>query len=503
MPLFSSILSSHLVILPEDPVHVDPPSTGAFPVFAVSELLAHLDLVNEGPPLKSSTTIFATVPYRDCPSIISSPTASSHSSTSVSSLISFYAPAEYHGVLPAFDNRAYPLVSHIGARYENRHSAWTKKEELYYNYYDSLFSRLGRSWNPPFPTTGSSLDRRNIIRDANNSMICPFINFPVPSLGAIDVRYALYDSYVEMDSAALFYERAWFSIRIAYGDNGCVPIFYFPIATFSPSRCTDVTFNVFSPDGSLYRSTYTRLTSAPRAEYAWNLGEGPRTKFSILGAHYDRREEYIDRFPHDSPFRQDLAIQFVYEETAECLFGDEVVPLPITLYVYRRDSDLSFTELLGAVRGFGVPYRYEAGPNLGSCLGKDSFLSLVKRFKPGVDPTRLAPDGRPLLARDHIIDRHSGRKVMVASRNMVEEEALVFWLSPLIRDRLWSKTFTDFRSSFLLSSYATKHVWSVDLENRLQWAYYELPRVSAGVEMEFGAIGTAAFYEGLVRWFSG
>ncbi|KAE9400067.1 hypothetical protein BT96DRAFT_938958 [Gymnopus androsaceus JB14] len=311
MPLFSSILSSHLVILPEDPLHVDPPSTGAFPVFAVSELLAHLDLVNEGPPLENSTTVFATVPYRDCPSIISSPTASSRSSTSVSSLISFYAPAEYHGVLPALDNRAYPLVSHIGARYENRHSAWTKKEELYYNYYDSLFSRLGHSWNPPFPTTGSSLDRRNIIRDANNSMICPFINFPVPSLGAINVRYALYDSYVEMDRAALFYERAWFSIHIAYGDNGCIPIFYFPIATFSPSHCTDVTFNVFSPDGSLYRSTYTRLTSAPRADYA------------------------------------------------------------------------------------------------------------------------------------------------------------------------------------------TKHVWSVDLENRLQWAYYELPRVSARVEMEFGAIGTAAFYEGL------
>ncbi|KAE9392207.1 hypothetical protein BT96DRAFT_1000612 [Gymnopus androsaceus JB14] len=242
-----------------------------------------------------------------------------------------------------------------------------------------------------------------------------------------------------------------------------MPLFYFPIAAFTPLCLTDVTFNVLSPDDPLYRSTYAKLSPASCFEYAWNLGIGPHMNFSFLGAHYDCREEYINHFPHDSPFHQDLAIQFVYKEVEECLLGDEVIPLPVTLYAYCDNSDFSFTELYGAVHGFGVPYQYKA-PNLRLCLGRDLFLALVKWFKGGLDHSCIGPDGTPLFAKDHIVECHLGQKLMrLTSRNMVEEEALVLWLSSSTCNRLWSMDFADFCSSFILSSYATEHIWSVNI----------------------------------------
>ncbi|KAE9386206.1 hypothetical protein BT96DRAFT_1006310 [Gymnopus androsaceus JB14] len=263
-------------------------------------------------------------------------------------------------------------------------------------------------------------------------------------------------------------------------------------------------FKVYSPGGFLYADSYLDVVHAPRFEYQRNLGAGPRTHFSILGAHYDRREEYIDRLPHDSPFRQDLAMWFIYEETADCLLGGEPVCLPITLYAYWRDSDLSFTEVYAAVRGFGFPFRYLIGPRLKTGVLCCAFRNMVNRFEVGFSDNEVGPDGKSLVATDFLVDRHSKQKFMhTLSRNMIEEDAFLLWLKPSSRYYLWSKSFTDFCSAFILSSDTTSNVWAVDMKSRLHWAYYDLPRLLASVEEEFGVIGTSGYYEGMVRWFCG
>ncbi|KAE9383681.1 hypothetical protein BT96DRAFT_1008892 [Gymnopus androsaceus JB14] len=445
----------------------------------------------------------------------SSSVVSSHSSAS--SLISFYAEAEapnQMALVPYIspESAAFPPLPVVPMQrrvidsFKDRLSTWSEEERLYFEHHDAVFTRLVTGNPPHFPFTGYTSSLRSEIRHL--SIIAPQYprSYTRSKPVAADNEYerAWRESHFDDHRDWLEYGRAWHAIRIAYGDNGCQPIFYFPIASFTPSRSSKRAWGVFTPNGILRGDFYDEITPAPLNEYPRNLGTGPRKHFSILGAHYDRREDYIDRYPHDSPVRQDLAIRFMYEETAEVELCGEVFFVPITKFVFRRNSDLSFIEIYGTVANYGVTNRYSVPQNVSSCLSKKSFTAMVKRFRLPTDSERVDLRGQPLGPLEVLIDRHSGRALYrKASRNMVEEEAFVLWLKTSTRNEYWSKDWFDFYSCFIDSSAAARRVWTPDFDARVEWAFYDLPDISWDVELIYGGLNSSGYWQGMVRWFHG
>ncbi|KAE9390419.1 hypothetical protein BT96DRAFT_1002285 [Gymnopus androsaceus JB14] len=327
---------------------------------------------------------------RDRDPVFSSPTASDASSEAPSSLISFYSPVN----IPVADDSNNSMARMVGSRYEDRRQLWSPKELFYFEYYDKVHQFLSPSTSPPFPETGSSLASRNIIRDHRNTNLVSRFHFNSVNISSI---------------SSFPYNLFWLEGHCGETlDND-----RYDQAILRP-------FKVYSPGGFLYVDSYLDVIHTPCFEYQCNLGAGPHTHFSILGAHHDRREEYINRLPHNSPFCQDLAMRFVYEETADCLLGGEPVCLPITLYAYWRDSDLSFTEVYAAVRGFGFLFRYLIGPRLKTGVLRCAFQNMVNCFKVGFSDDEVGPDGKSLVATDFLVDCHSKQKFMhTLSRNII------------------------------------------------------------------------------------
>ncbi|KAE9390389.1 hypothetical protein BT96DRAFT_1024572 [Gymnopus androsaceus JB14] len=330
-----------------------------------------------------------------------------------------------------------------------------------------------------FPSTGYTNSLRSEIRHL--SVIAPqysrshMRSRPV----ATDNEYerAWHESHFDDHHDWLEYGRAWHAIRIAYGDNGCQPIFYFPIASCTPSRLSKRPWGVFTPNGILQGDFYDEITPAPLNEYPRNLGTGPRKHFSILG---------------------DLAIRFMYEETAEVELGGEVFFVPITKFVFCRDSDLSFIEIYRTVANYGVTNRYSIPQNVSSCLSKKSFTAMVKRFRLPTDSERIDLRGQPLGPLEVLINRHSGHALYrKASRNMVEEEAFVLWLKTSTRNEYWSKDWFDFYSCFVRSSAAAHHVWTPDFDSCVEWAFYDLPDISWDVELVYGGMNSSGYWQGM------
>ncbi|KAE9393310.1 hypothetical protein BT96DRAFT_943996 [Gymnopus androsaceus JB14] len=290
----------------------------------------------------------------------SSSVVSSHSSAS--SLISFYAEAEapYQMALVPYISPelsafpplpVVPMQRRVIDSFEDRLSTWSVEEKLYFEHHDAVFAQLVTGNPPHFPSTGYT----NCLRSEIHHLSVIATQYPRsytrsrPVATDNEYKKAWCESHFDDHCDWLEYGRAWHAIRIAYGDNGCQPIFYFPIASFTPSRSSKRPWGVFTPNGILWGDFYDEITPAPLNEYPRNLGTGPCNHFSILGAHYDKREDYIDRYPHDSPVHQDLAIRFMYEETTEVKLGGEVFFVPITKFIFRRNSDLSFIEIYGTV----------------------------------------------------------------------------------------------------------------------------------------------------------
>ncbi|THU80493.1 hypothetical protein K435DRAFT_809837 [Dendrothele bispora CBS 962.96] len=71
-----------------------------------------------------------------------------------------------------------------------------------------------------------------------------------------------------------------------------------------------------------------------------------------------RADHFVDSFPAHSFLPLDWSERYVYEVVDTCLLGDEEVPCLFTIYVYRRDEQLSYSEVTNAVIGHGIPDRY-------------------------------------------------------------------------------------------------------------------------------------------------
>lgn len=219
-----------------------------------------------------------------------------------------------------------------------------------------------------------------MIRNPQNSIIapgpcsCKDQRSPVPCEHIVISDHPLNDpwlqSLLDLDREENLYIWAYEAIRIAYSDNGCRPIFYFPIAAFTPSFSNQISYSYTDSLGNEQLRTYVNFRAAPIYEYRWNFSEQCRSQFSILGPHYDAQENYIDRTLCDGSFHADLSIKFEYEHVDEVLLGDELIILPFTLYVYRRDADLDFTELFGVVEFDVAPYRYDNKQRVNSCINK-------------------------------------------------------------------------------------------------------------------------------------
>ncbi|KAE9392450.1 hypothetical protein BT96DRAFT_944621 [Gymnopus androsaceus JB14] len=181
-----------------------------------------------------------------------------------------------------------------------------------------------------------------------------------------------------------------------------------------------------------------------------------------------------------------LTICFMYKETAEVKLGGEVFFIPITKFVFRCDSDLSFIEIYGTV------------------ANKQSFTVMVKHFRLPTNSECVNLRGQPLGHLEVLINCQSGRALyQKASWNMVEEEVFVLWLKTLTRNKYWSKDWFDFYSCFISSSAAAHRVWTPDFDACVEWAFYDLPDISWDVELVYGGLNLSGYWQGMVRWFHG
>lgn len=234
-------------------------------------------------------------------------------------------------------------------------------------------------------------------------------------------------------------------------------------------------------------------------ELRWNNPRHGR-KCSIAGAHYDKRQDYLDRTPCDDFVRRDCTFRFSYEVLDEVLFGDVLVPMIFTYYVYRRDSDLTILEIQSTLAGFPkpqlglpaihLPSRYTWPAREGSCLDSASFHRLCSRFRlPSIEEKRCMS----WRSSDAFIERSSGRIVSGVQRNTIEEHAFQCRLTQ------WSH-FWDLPRDLFAKKALDPRYWSTDIPYRILWAFIEFPEESDRVELACGPIGTAGYWKGMVRW---
>lgn len=292
-----------------------------------------------------------------------------------------------------------------------------------------------------------------------------------------DAERDYFDYLIDEQVDDLYYLMAWSTVRVIAQDNGLFPCHYIPVSSFSS----------YHPDDFYY---------APRQELLWNSPQLPHA-FSILGAAYDTTARYVDRNQHDSFTKIDLAERFVYEFTDVCLLGGEEVVLPFIVTVWRRDVDLTWDEIDGAVSQFfiekvsGIPpssTRTCADPTTCFPAWRDipyvplrwqsrtsgtqspsAFMNMIRRFEFGVfESYGLFRSEGPWLG---VRDRASNKKV-TSRRALVEDEGfrvLIRGGDPYVWNQP-SEVFQQFMNGWI------GELWVPDFAARCAWVQDILPK---------------------------
>lgn len=109
------------------------------------------------------------------------------------------------------------------------------------------------------------------------------------------------------------------------------------------------------------------------------------------------------------------SLRYVYEEDVEFNFGGELTHLPVTVYVYRRDFHLLWSEIKAFFRDGSIPVRY--GPQMAEFgvvhepMNEEIFRKLVRRFH--MKTFTVTSLGEP-ETREWLIERGSGLAVQTS-----------------------------------------------------------------------------------------
>ncbi|KAJ7715512.1 hypothetical protein DFH07DRAFT_1014738 [Mycena maculata] len=113
---------------------------------------------------------------------------------------------------------------------------------------------------------------------------------------------------------------------------------------------------------------------------------------TILGFHPLKELYLLNKHQRTLPFRGDLTLPYVYEVPTEFNIGGELITLPVTEYVHRRDINLEWAEIKAFLLDGTIPVRY--GPRVTADgiihepMNEDNFRKLVRRFYLLLTPIR-------------------------------------------------------------------------------------------------------------------
>ena len=120
----------------------------------------------------------------------------------------------------------------------------------------------------------------------------------------------------------------------------------------------------------------------PYAERHLGAPNFPHCYETLVGEH---DADYVDNHQFSSYERGDLTLQYIYDVPVKYWLGGELVILPITLYVYRRDYQLRWSEIKAFHRSGYIPFRYPprvgANGTIHSPMNEENFKILARRFR--------------------------------------------------------------------------------------------------------------------------
>lgn len=163
---------------------------------------------------------------------------------------------------------------------------------------------------------------------------------------------------------------------------------------------------------------------------------------------------------------------------------------------------MTILEIQSAVEGFpepklgfpkvGYPSRFTWPDRQGSCLDTESFLRVCSRFR---IPTTAEKRSLFWRSSDALVERSSGRIVLGTQHNTIEEH--MFQCRVNLYFKQWELPFDLFVKKAVDPRY-----WSTDIPYRVLWAFEDFPKLSDRVELEYGPVGSAEYWKGMVHWCS-
>lgn len=121
-------------------------------------------------------------------------------------------------------------------------------------------------------------------------------------------------------------------------------------------------------------------------------GFHPTTELHIGNPHIPRTYDdhplppniFTDNLVADQPYnsysRADVCLEYVYEVETQYLLGGELVTLPVIYRVFRRDTDLRWSEICTALVGGRFPARYQHKDPTIAPMNHATFQKFIDRF---------------------------------------------------------------------------------------------------------------------------
>ncbi|KAJ7717894.1 hypothetical protein B0H14DRAFT_3170879 [Mycena olivaceomarginata] len=91
-------------------------------------------------------------------------------------------------------------------------------------------------------------------------------------------------------------------------------------------------------------------------------------------------DNMVDDQPYNSYMRADLCLEYIYEVETQYLLGGELVTLPIIHRVYRRDTELRWSEIRNALAEARFPRRYQKTDPKFAPMNSATFQKFIDRF---------------------------------------------------------------------------------------------------------------------------
>jgi hypothetical protein len=91
-------------------------------------------------------------------------------------------------------------------------------------------------------------------------------------------------------------------------------------------------------------------------------------------------DNMVDDQPYNSYMRADLCLEYIYEVETQYLLGGELVTLPIIHRVYRRDTELLWSEIRNALAEARFPRRYQKTDPKFAPMNSATFQKFIDRF---------------------------------------------------------------------------------------------------------------------------